>query len=643
MRHKGILKETLVYSVLLQGAMQDVRLIGGPHGYLSSCPHLDSTCPTCGQFFMLQNTVQELTRHLQELSERLVAAERRIGKVEECDCQKSCQVNGTVHGDGATWQIGCDLCACVHGEVQCRPVECPETECKHPVNVSGECCKRCLRRCYFAKNSYDHGETVSFKKCSECKCDDGSMQCITIDPEKSCPKLKCPKEQQFSVADQCCDFCPGVDYCAKGHYCHSNATCLNLQTTYTCQCDQGFRGDGRKCTEVDVVRICARSHPTDTPDLVDIDECEREGGLEGHHCNQNTRCVNTIGSYVCECLPGYRQVDKFNCIEWDECSSGNHSCDVNAECTNTAGSYKCQCKPGYTGNGYTCEPICEERCQNGGVCRRPNKCACPNGYTGPSCEKDLDECATNSHRCTNTSVCVNMIGWYYCQCKDGYQNPYGDNKLGTKCLDINECNSDLHTCHPSAQCINTDGGFRCECSRSNCKLSCMFEDTEIPHGVSISPKKDPCETCTCDRGVIKCEKTKVSKIICNCSLPGSDQNPCCPQCNLKHACRHQELPKVILKHGEQWSYQCQTCECLYGDVDCSEMKCPPLSCPNPVRNSVDCCPHCAEDPCASGGNASTPGEQCTFSGVIYESGAHFVDPKDPCTACNCKVCGFLRN
>lgn len=42
-------------------------------------------------------------------------------------------------------------------------------------------------------------------------------------------------------------FLTGVDYCAKGHVCHANATCRNLQTTYACQCDQGFQGDGRLC------------------------------------------------------------------------------------------------------------------------------------------------------------------------------------------------------------------------------------------------------------------------------------------------------------------------------------------------------------------------------------------------------------
>lgn len=33
-----------------------------------------------------------------------------------------------------------------HGEVQCRPVECPELPCKHPVNITGECCQSCLSK-----------------------------------------------------------------------------------------------------------------------------------------------------------------------------------------------------------------------------------------------------------------------------------------------------------------------------------------------------------------------------------------------------------------------------------------------------------------------------------------------------------------
>lgn len=96
---------------------------------------------------------------------------------------------------------------------------------------------------------YDHGETVSPRQCVDCECRDGKMQCRRVDPEEACPPLPCPEEQQFTVPGQCCKFCPGVDYCAQGHDCHPNATCINLQTTYACHCNAGFTGsNGRICT-----------------------------------------------------------------------------------------------------------------------------------------------------------------------------------------------------------------------------------------------------------------------------------------------------------------------------------------------------------------------------------------------------------
>lgn len=143
----------------------------------------------------------------------------------------------------------------------------------------------------------------------------------------------------------------------------------------------------------------------------DINECLERGGQKGHHCNMNTKCVNVYGSYECECLRGYAQSDKWNCVEIDECATDQHLCDKNAICTNTAGSYTCTCKEGYTGDGRYCVPVCDPHCLNGGECVSPNKCECRGGYEGDSCEKDLDECKTNNHGCTNTSVCINMPGW----------------------------------------------------------------------------------------------------------------------------------------------------------------------------------------------------------------------------------------
>ena len=38
----------------------------------------------------------------------------------------------------------------------------------------------------------------------------------------------------------------------------------------------------------------------------------------------------------------------------DECNTHTYTCDVNADCVNTVGSYSCNCRAGYTGSGQTC-------------------------------------------------------------------------------------------------------------------------------------------------------------------------------------------------------------------------------------------------------------------------------------------------
>ncbi|XP_047358151.1 protein kinase C-binding protein NELL1-like isoform X5 [Vespa velutina] len=614
---------------LFKGALQDVKLVPGPHGYLSQCPQLDSSCPTCGQFSMLQNTVEQLMHNLNELTRRLAAAEGRINKVEECECQKSCRANGTVHEDGATWEKGCQQCSCVHGEIECRPTPCAPVTCKNPVIPQEQCCPICLKQCYLHGVIYDHGVKVSPKQCVECDCYDGSFTCQRFDTETRCPPLPCPPSEQISVAEECCKYCPGVDYCAKGHKCHANASCLNLQTTYACHCDIGFQGDGHNCH--------------------DVDECKQQGGSEGHHCNANTRCVNVIGSYTCECLPGYHRVDKFNCAELDECVTGHHTCDEHATCVNTAGSYYCVCKDGYAGDGHTCKPICNQTCQNGGECVAPGRCSCRRGYIGNSCELDLDECASDLHRCHQSSSCFNMPGWYYCRCKPGYRSALHDSTQGTQCLDIDECNDHTierrHTCHPSAKCVNTEGGYACACPREDnntdeeCRLSCWFEDREVENGDTLAPAGNPCRRCTCNDGVITCREP-----ICDCSLPGSRKDKCCPQCDPAASCRHQELHHLVFRSGERWIYQCQTCECLYGEIDCWQMECPPVTCSNPITEDGDCCPRCEDDPCArevtlNGTSLSVLSHPrpCSYAGIIHDSGSSWQDPHDKCTTCECKV------
>ena len=80
-----------------------------------------------------------------------------------------------------------------------------------------------------------------------------------------------------------------------------------------------------------------------------IDRC-LEGGL--NQCDHN--CTSTEVSYYCSCLPGYRLVNNTNCIDIDECTEGSDTCHANATCMNTVGSFSCDCNGLYTGDGENC-------------------------------------------------------------------------------------------------------------------------------------------------------------------------------------------------------------------------------------------------------------------------------------------------
>ncbi|CAB4032570.1 uromodulin-like, partial, partial [Paramuricea clavata] len=81
----------------------------------------------------------------------------------------------------------------------------------------------------------------------------------------------------------------------------------------------------------------------------DYDECAQNT----HTCDQNADCINTVGSYTCQCRSGYTG-DGHICTDYDECAQNTHTCDQNADCVNTVGSYTCQCRSGYTGDGHIC-------------------------------------------------------------------------------------------------------------------------------------------------------------------------------------------------------------------------------------------------------------------------------------------------
>ncbi|XP_018599028.1 epidermal growth factor-like protein 6 [Scleropages formosus] len=142
-----------------------------------------------------------------------------------------------------------------------------------------------------------------------------------------------------------------------------------------------------------------------------------------------------------------------------------------------------------------CEARCEHGCKHG-ECVGPNKCKCYPGYTGKSCNQDLNECGLKPRPCQHR--CMNTHGSYKCYCLNGYTlTPYGscsnsrtcslahcqygceevhgetrclcppaglrlgpDNKT---CVDIDECASGKTLCPFNRRCVNTFSSYYCKC------------------------------------------------------------------------------------------------------------------------------------------------------------------------------------
>ncbi|XP_019861229.1 PREDICTED: fibrillin-2-like [Amphimedon queenslandica] len=313
----------------------------------------------------------------------------------------------------------------------------------------------------------------------------------------------------------------------------------------------------------------------------DINECLSGTKL----CHDLAECVNTNGSYECQCQSGYElDTNGFTCVDSNECTDGSNTCLDDIYCHNTVGNYYCSCPSGYLKDATD-----------------PHKC------------HDIDECSSGNGGCQQ--ICVNTNGSYHCTCQTGYSL----NTDNSSCIDINECIEGTHNCSIASNnfCVNTIGSFRCQCNEGYDNKSPQEACTDI-------------DECSFQNGACSqiCNNT-VGSYFCSCSagyqLLGT------------HIC--QDIDECLSDHGCQQvcdnlpgSYKCN---CVLGYIlnndliSCKLQECSPtltvplngnLSCPNGQVTNTSCDTSCdagyeltgpAERTCQPNGSWTSPPARCT--------------------------------
>ncbi|KAL7854375.1 hypothetical protein SRHO_G00165650 [Serrasalmus rhombeus] len=170
----------------------------------------------------------------------------------------------------------------------------------------------------------------------------------------------------------------------------------------------------------------------------------------------------------------------------------------------------------------------------------------------------IDECAEGLIQCHNGSRCVNLPGWYHCQCRSGFHDNGSYLLDGSSCVDVDECATQTHTCWNDSVCVNLPGAFDCVCiAGPECTGDCVQDDGLKHNGQEWSLGQDSCSVCTCKDGRVFCRRRE-----CDCDDPAVDLF-CCPECDTRQSsqCLHQS-GHTLYRSGDSWVYNCQQCRCL---------------------------------------------------------------------------------
>ncbi|XP_055547230.1 cartilage oligomeric matrix protein isoform X2 [Wyeomyia smithii] len=309
----------------------------------------------------LSKSLNELIALVKELREEIRRQRDEIGQlrslIENCaGCQKapeplreSCQSSNPcfpgVHCYDTQAGMRCGHCprGYVGDGINCKPgVTCAERPCFSDVQcfdtTEGAQCGSCPDR-------YEgDGKTCRIKnKCDDNVCAAG-VQCSMIDRPPFFKCGDCPLGFKGNGT-----VCQDIDECDLIEPCDVRVRCINLVPGFQCEpCPSGFTG-----LHSEGLYAATFEYALQRQKCSDINECA-DGSAR---CGTNSICVNTEGSYMCQCNRGFILNSTYGCLPVEGMCFDGTVCDRNAICRHAgSNTYKCKCKVGWAGDGFHCGP-----------------------------------------------------------------------------------------------------------------------------------------------------------------------------------------------------------------------------------------------------------------------------------------------
>ncbi|XP_035238088.1 protein jagged-2-like isoform X1 [Anguilla anguilla] len=366
--------------------------------------------------------------------------------------------------------------------------------------------------------------------------------------------------------------------------CQNKAQCHSLMDDYYCACPEDYEGktcsdlkDHCKTTPCEVIDSCTIAVATNATEegvrhissnvcgphgrCISLPAgnftCSCEQGFTGIYCHENINdcvsspcknggtCIDGVNSFMCFCPDGWEGA--LCDLNVNEC--GRNPCKNNGRCVDLVNDFYCECLDNWKGK--TChsrESQCDaSTCSNGGTCYDHGdafRCACPPGWGGSTCNTAKNStCASGP--CENGGTCVGGGNAFTCICKDGWEGP-------TCTQNTNDCNP--HPCYNGGICVDGVNWFRCECAPGFAGPDCR---------INI----DECQSSPCAYGSTCIDQINGFRCVC----PVGRAGPRCQEfIGVGKTCRYAGLQ---FPHGSRWEEECNSCQCMNGNVQCSKVMC----------------------------------------------------------------------